>query len=83
MPSEAAFDFIRSLAAVLVAERERQGLSKQELSGRSGLDRAAIVRAERGDRNPGIAFYYDWCRGLDLKLSVAIRRAENRSDTGG
>jgi len=78
MPSQHAFTFISALSQVLVKEREKQGLSKNELSSRSGLDRAALIRAERGDRNPGIAFYYDWCRALGLKFSAAIKRAESQ-----
>jgi len=76
MPSDDALEFVRSLSLVLVAEREKRGISKNELAARSGLDRAALIRAERGDRNPGIGFYHDWCRGLGVKLSVAVKRAE-------
>ncbi len=78
MLSAQAIDFIRSLSSVLVAEREKRGMSKNELAARSGLDRAALIRAERGDRNPGIGFYHDWCRGLGIKLSAAIRKAEKQ-----
>jgi transcriptional regulator with XRE-family HTH domain len=82
MRTDASLEFIRCLCTVLVEEREKQGLSKNELSARTGIDRAALVRAERGDRNPGIAFFYDWCRGLDVKFSVVIRRAEKLHDKG-
>lgn len=78
MRSDLAYDFIGCLSAVLKEERERQKLSKNELSARANIDRAALIRAERGDKNPGIAFYFDWCRGLNLKFSVAVQRAEKR-----
>lgn len=78
MRTDASLEFIRCISTVLTEERERQGLSKNELSARSGIDRAALVRAERGDKNPGIAFFYDWCRGLGVKFSTAVKRAEQR-----
>lgn len=59
-------------------EREKQGLSKKKLSELCGIDRAALVRAERGNVIPGIAFLFDWCKGLKLDVSVATKRAEKR-----
>ncbi|MFT3992215.1 MAG: helix-turn-helix transcriptional regulator [Luteolibacter sp.] len=76
MLSNHACDFIRSLSIVLVEERLKQGISKNELAARANIDRAGLIRAERGDKNPTIGFYIDWCRGLGLKFSVAIQRAE-------
>lgn len=78
MLSEVATDLIRALSAVLVEEREKQGLSKNELATRANIDRAGLIRSERGDKNPTIGFYIDWCRGLNLKFSVAIQRAEKK-----
>lgn len=78
MLSDHSCDFIRALSVVLVAEREKLGLSKNELAIRANIDRAGLIRAERGDKNPTMGFYLDWCRGLDLKFSVAIQRAEKR-----
>lgn len=78
MLSDHACDFIRALSAVLLEEREKQGLSKNELASRANIDRAGLIRAERGDKNPTIGFYADWCRGLNLKFSVAVQRAEKR-----
>ncbi len=81
MRSEPAYAFIRCLAAILMEERERQGLSKKGLSEVSGIDRAALVRAERGNVNAGLAFLFDWCKGLNLEVSEAVRRAEARLAT--
>jgi transcriptional regulator with XRE-family HTH domain len=78
MRSESAYAFIRCLAAILMEERERQELSKKGLSEVSGIDRAALVRAERGNVNAGLAFLFDWCKGLNLEVSEAVKRAEER-----
>lgn len=78
MRSESAYSFIRCLAAILVEERERQGLSKKGFAEVSGIDRAALVRAERGNVNAGLAFLFDWCKGLNLDVSEAVKRAEAR-----
>lgn len=78
MRSESAYAFIRCLAAILVEERERQGLSKKGFAEVSRIDRAALVRAERGNVNAGLAFLFDWCKGLNLDVSEAIKRAEAR-----
>lgn len=78
MLSDQATDLIRALSAVLVEEREKQGLSKNELAIRGNIDRPGLIRAERGDKNPTIGFYIDWCRGLRLKFSVAVQRAERK-----
>ncbi len=57
MLSDHSCDFIRALSVVLVAEREKLGLSKNELATRANIDRAGLIRAERGDKNPTIGFY--------------------------
>lgn len=78
MLSDHAVDFIRFLSVILMEERQKQGLSKNEVATRANIDRAGLIRAERGDKNPTIGFYTDWCRGLNLKFSVAAQRAEKR-----
>lgn len=78
MLSDPTGHFIRALSVVLTEEREKQGLSKNKLATRAKIDRAGLIRAERGDKNPTIGFYIEWCRGLNLKFSVAVQRAERR-----
>jgi len=78
MRTDLAYAFVRCLAAILMEEREKQGISKKKFSEISGIDRAALVRAERGQVNAGVAFLFDWCRGLNLDVSEVVKRAEKR-----
>jgi len=46
--------FVKSLAATLRSERERQGLSQTELAARAGLSQPHIGYIERGKRAPTV-----------------------------
>lgn len=78
MSSDPANAFVRCVASVLLEERLKQGLSKKKLSELCGVDRTGLVRAESGNVNSTLRFLFDWCKGLNLEISEAIKRAEAR-----
>jgi hypothetical protein len=57
------------LVAALRAERERQGLSLADVSGRAGLDEATLLRLDRGiDANPAYLAIRKYARALGKLL---------------
>ena len=66
----------QALAKKLHAERERQELSKNELSQRAGISRQAIRLIEEGERQPGIYTLLLLAKALDVKLWQIIKDIE-------
>jgi hypothetical protein len=63
---------------VLGEHREKIKASKNALAASSFLDRAALHRAEAGERIPSLAFWIDWADTLGLPLERVIREARKR-----
>ena len=78
MASVPADEMVREMANVLRERRIKIGASKNALAASSFLDRAALHRAEAGERIPSLAFWVDWSDTLGVPLERVIREARKR-----
>jgi hypothetical protein len=69
---------VREMANVLKKRRIKIAASMNALSAASYLDRAALHRAESGDRIPSLAFWVDWADTLGVPLEKVIAEARKR-----
>ena len=69
---------VKDMANVLKERRLKIGASMNALSASSYLDRAALHRAEAGDRIPSLAFWLDWSDTLGVPLEKVIAEARKR-----
>jgi transcriptional regulator with XRE-family HTH domain len=69
---------VREMANVLRERRLKIGASMNALSSASSLDRAALHRAEAGDRIPSMAFWVDWADTLGISLEKVMAEARGR-----
>jgi transcriptional regulator with XRE-family HTH domain len=67
---------LESLAARLKAERERQGLTLDQLAGATGLSRAYLSRLESGDRQPPIATLLTLAQALGVRVGALLGEDE-------
>jgi transcriptional regulator with XRE-family HTH domain len=66
---------VSALAKLLSAERQRQGLSMNELAARAGLSQQMVSYVEREMRNPTINTLLRITRVLEIDLADLIRAA--------
>lgn len=78
MASGPANEMVKEMATILKERRLAIGASMNALSAASSLDRAALHRAEAGDRIPSLAFYIDWADTLGKPLEKIIAEARKR-----
>ncbi len=78
MASPLAEQMVREMANVLKERRIKIAASMNALSAASYLDRAALHRAESGDRIPSLAFWVDWADTLGVPLEKVIAEARKR-----
>lgn len=78
MASQLANDMVREMANVLKERRIKIGASMNALAASSYLDRAALHRAEAGDRIPSMAFWADWSDTLGMPLEKVMAEARKR-----
>lgn len=65
----------KKVISQLKAERERQGLSLEDVRERTGIARAAISTLENSESpNPTIKTLQRYAMALGLKLDLAVRR---------
>ena len=76
--SEQANQMVQEMARVLGEKREKKGASMNALSAASYLDRAALHRAEKGERIPSLAFWIDWADTLGTSLEAVVTEARKR-----
>jgi transcriptional regulator with XRE-family HTH domain len=69
---------VTEMANVLRERRIKIAASMNALSAASYLDRAALHRAESGDRIPSLAFWVDWADTLGVPLEKVIAEARKR-----
>ena len=69
---------LRGFAAEVRALRTKLELSQEELADRANLHRNYIGMIERAERAPTLLAIASIARGLDLKASELIARAEMR-----
>ena len=78
MASLQADEMVKEMAAVLRERRQKIGASMNALAASSYLDRAALHRAEAGDRIPSLAFWVDWSDTLGVPLEDVLKEARKR-----
>ena len=78
MASQQANEMVREMANVLRERRIKIGASMNALAASSNLDRAALQRAEAGDRIPSLAFWVDWSDTLGVSLEKVMAEARKR-----
>lgn len=78
MASRKAEQMIEEMAKVLKERRAAIGASTNALSSASSLDRAALHRAENGDRIPSLPFWVDWADTLGMPLEKVMAAARKR-----
>ena len=66
------------VAARLKAERERQGLSLQQLGAMSGVSRQAIGMIEKGQRTPSLAICLRIADALGMRLGNVLNSATRK-----
>ena len=69
---------VKEMANVLKERRIKLGASMNALAASSYLDRAALHRAEAGDRIPSLAFWVDWADTLGTSLEKVMAEARKR-----
>ncbi len=79
MASKEADRMVSEMANVLKERRLSAGVSMNALSAASYLDRAALHRAEAGDRIPSMAFWVDWADTLGTSLEKVMAEARKRT----
>ena len=62
------------------AERERLGVSQEDLADRAGMHRTYLGGVERGERNVGLLNVLRIARALGLAPSVLLKDFEQRRD---
>jgi len=67
---------LKTLGEVIVERRKRLGMTQDELSELSGINRAFISNIEKGKRNPSIGAVANLAKGLRLKTSLLISKCE-------
>ena len=78
MASPQADQMVREMANVLKERRIKISASMNALAASSYLDRAALHRAEAGDRIPSLAFWVDWSDTLGVPLEKVMAEARKR-----
>lgn len=63
---------LERFGACVRAERERIGLSQEELADRAGLHRTYIGGVERGERNPGLLNVLRIARALAVSPATLL-----------
>jgi len=71
-----ALEFSKIVVRELQRVREKRGVSKKQLSEKSGVSRAAITMIEAGERNPSLYVMQALASALGCKLSTLIAKAE-------
>ncbi len=79
MPSEKAETMVSAVAGILLAKRVDLDVSLNLLSRTSDLDRAALKRAESGERIPALGFWIDWADSLGTSLEAVLAEARKKA----
>ena len=79
-PKDSTAAFVKALGTVLRAERQRLGLSQEELCHRAELDRTYLSGLERGTRTPNLRTLMRLAAALKVKLSRLVLAAEALHD---
>lgn len=74
----AARTFSRAFGAIVRVERERRGLSQEQLAEKADLHRNHVGLIERAERSPSIDVAHRLARALGTPLATLITEAEKR-----
>jgi ribosome-binding protein aMBF1 (putative translation factor) len=66
------------LISQIIAERDAQGITQQELANKTGIKRSNISRLESGNCNPTVDFLSRVAFGLGLRLSIILTQGGRR-----
>lgn len=80
---DSAAPFFKALGFAVRAERERLGLSQEELCHRADLDRTYLSGVERGIRSPNLRTILKVADALQMRLSRLVLAAEAKRDGSG
>ncbi len=69
--------FLQAMGAVILERRHELGWTQDDLAEASEVNRAFVSNIERGERNPSIDTLLKLGKGLKIRLSSLIARAEN------
>jgi predicted transcriptional regulator len=75
VPSQKAEEMVTCMAELLRSRRDSLNASLGSLSVISDLDRAALKRAESGERVPSLGFWIDWADSLGTSLEEVLDEA--------
>ncbi|UAY55693.1 helix-turn-helix domain-containing protein [Arachidicoccus terrestris] len=70
-------DFEIIVGNKLKEARIEKGISQEDLSINSGLDRSYISMLERGKRNPTLLVIFKLCQTLDISPNLLIKNIED------
>jgi transcriptional regulator with XRE-family HTH domain len=73
----------RALGAAVKAMREEKNISQVALSRATGFRQSWVSEVEHGRHNPSFASLVRLARGLGVRTSTLIRRAERLAGEGG
>ncbi len=68
----------KCMADLLKSRRESMGVNLNELARASDLDRAALKRAEAGERIPALGFWIDWADSLGTSFEEIAAQARKK-----
>lgn len=69
-------ELYRCLGEVIALRRKRLGLSQEELSEASGVDRSFLSSVERGKRNPSFGTVASIAAGLKMRYTRLVSNCE-------
>jgi transcriptional regulator with XRE-family HTH domain len=69
-------ELYRCLGEVITHRRKRLGLSQEELSEASGVDRSFLSSVERGKRNPSFGTVASIASGLKMRYTRLVSNCE-------
>lgn len=69
-------ELYRCLGEVITVRRKRLGLSQEELSEASGVDRSFLSNVERGKRSPSFGTVASIATGLNMRYTRLVSNCE-------
>jgi len=70
----------RLVGDILRQERERAGMTQEDLAAAAGLHRTTISLLERGIKSPTLQTLFRVCDALSIDASTVVRRVTKQAD---
>ena len=77
-PTPEVAAFVRAVAAQIRAERAAAGVTRDEITERTGIGRSTLYRIERGERVPDMVQLAQIASALPVTVQQIVQRASNR-----